>query len=432
MLPIHTTAGSTSHNCLEAEEPEAKSERTTQVEQESVCVPPADDELGAPSVIDEPPAVTAGLEPAESLDAVGSPPPLLPVVEVEDLDWPALRQMTTKAGDIRGRINNTVCRMGTLLGGAPKMLFDEYRSSPTDKAILVADVGEAPLWIVGDLHGDLLALEAAVTLVRNHPHYGSGDARLIFLGDLFDDEGFGLEVLLRIFELIVADPVKICLVAGNHDEALAHDGSWFTSSVSPSDFSEFLNRHSEDDLITQAGKLAIRLFSNAPRALFFPDGLLVSHGGFPLADLHANLAETADWNSPSCLSDFVWARAHPTARKKLPNRFTRGGQFGHEDFAAFCSVASSLGRLVTHMVRGHDHVEERYMFYPAYHAHPILTTVALSRRLSREITGTYERVPTIALYTKHAVPQVFRLRIPAELVREIYPTSIETPIDGSQ
>ena len=47
MLPIHTTAGSPSHNCLEAEEPEAKSERTTQVEQESVCVPPADDELGA-------------------------------------------------------------------------------------------------------------------------------------------------------------------------------------------------------------------------------------------------------------------------------------------------------------------------------------------------------------------------------------------------
>ena len=98
----------------EAEEPEAKSERTTQVEQESVCVPPADDELGAPSVIDEPPAVTAGLEPAEvNANAVGSPPPLLPVVEVEDLDWPALRQMTTKAGDIRGRINNTVCRMGT-------------------------------------------------------------------------------------------------------------------------------------------------------------------------------------------------------------------------------------------------------------------------------------------------------------------------------
>ncbi|HVI80245.1 MAG TPA: hypothetical protein VM715_19200, partial [Candidatus Acidoferrum sp.] len=96
--------------------------------------------------------------------------------------------------------------MDTLLSrpGGPKMLFDGYRSSPTDRAILIADVGEAPLWIVGDLHGDLLALEAALALVRTHPQYGSEHARLIFLGDLFDDEGFGLEVLLRIFELVVA------------------------------------------------------------------------------------------------------------------------------------------------------------------------------------------------------------------------------------
>jgi hypothetical protein len=36
------------------------------------------------------------------------------------------------------------------------------------------------------------------------------------------------------------------------------------------------------------------------------------------------------------------------------------------------------------MARGHDHVEERWATYPAYRAHPILTTVALSRRLPRE------------------------------------------------
>jgi hypothetical protein len=417
-------------DCSVAAEPEPRSETA----EESVDLPlPASDAPRAPST-DEPPTTTSDLQkPAESEEAVGAPPPLLPVIQIDDLDWPALGHLI-KAGGIRARIQNTVCEMDTLLSrpGGPKMLFDGCRSSPTDRAILVADVGEAPLWIVGDLHGDLLALEAALTLVRTHPQYGSEHARLIFLGDLFDDEGFGLEVLLRIFELVVADPAKICIVAGNHDEALAHDGVWFTSTVSPSDFSEFLNRNRGDDWITQAGKLAIQLFNNAPRALFFPDGLLVSHGGFPLTDLHANLQITGDWNSSSCLSDFVWARAHPTARKKLPNRFTRGSQFGHEDFAAFCSLASSLGRSVTHMVRGHDHVEERFMFYPAYHAHPILTTVALSRRLSREFVGTYERVPTIALYAKNAVPQVFRLNIPSELVREIYPEPIETAVDGSQ
>ena len=128
----------------------------------------------------------------------------------------------------------------------------------------------------------------------------------------------------------------------------------------------------------------------------------------------------------------MWTRAHPTARKKLPNRFSRGSQFGYEDFAAFCAVATSLGRPVTHLVRGHDHVEERYAVYPAYHAHPVLTTVALSRRLSRERIGSYERVPTIARVVERALPQVYRLHIPADMIRDIYPEpDAENSLDGA-
>ena len=73
------------------------------------------------------------------------------------------------------------------------------------------------------------------------------------------------------------------------------------------------------------------------------------------------------------------------------------------------------------MVRGHDHVEERYAIYPAYHAHPVLTTVALSRRLSRERFGSYERVPTLARVVEGRLPQVYRLHIPADMIREVYP-----------
>ena len=31
---------------------------------------------------------------------------------------------------------------------------------------------------------------------------------------------------------------------------------------------------------------------------FSPDGLLVAHGGFPLTDLHVDLAVNGDWNDP--------------------------------------------------------------------------------------------------------------------------------------
>ena len=80
-----------------------------------------------------------------------------------------------------------------------------------------------------------------------------------------------------------------------------------------------------------------------------------------------------------------------------------------------------MGRPVTHMVRGHDHVEDRYIIYPAYKAHPVLTTVALARRLPRESFGPHERVPTLARYMPRSLPKLYRLHIPADLVNEVFP-----------
>ena len=142
--------------------------------------------------------------------------------------------------------------------------------------------------------------------------------------------------------------------------------------------------------------------------------------------LHAGLRATGNWNDPRCLSDFVWTRAHPKARRKMPNRASRGSQFGHEDFADFCALATELGRPVTHMVRGHDHVDERWAIHPAYAARPILTTNAMSRQLEREAFGPYERVPTIARWIPGSVPQVHRLHIPGALIRDVFPEAAST------
>lgn len=99
---------------------------------------------------------------------------------------------------------------------------------------------------------------------------------------------------MRVFELICDAPQRVCVIAGNHDEALSYDSVRFTSSVLPSDFADFLNANVADDWIQRAGKVALRLTAHAPRALFFPDGLLVAHGGFPLSDLHPALEANGD------------------------------------------------------------------------------------------------------------------------------------------
>ena len=377
------------------------------------------------------------LQPAQGLDSFEAPtgpqqpsaaegvdsapaPPTPAVIDVHDLDW-AQVAAAMKPAALRARMRATVEQLEALLDSeaGALMLFDDRRESPADRVLTLAESPD-PLWFIGDIHGDLLALEAALALIARESAGASGRPGIVLLGDLFDDGGFGLETLLRVFELILDASQSVCLLAGNHDEALGYDGARFTATVSPSDFSDFLNDNLAHEWIGRAGKLAVRIVAGAPRALFFPDGLLAAHGGFPLADLHEHLCASGDWNDPRCLTDFVWTRAHPRARKKLPNRTSRGSQFGYEDFAAFCALSARLGTPVTHMVRGHDHVEERYEIPPAYARTPVLTTVALSRRLGRELFGPFVRVPTLARWVRGSLPQVHRLHIPEEYVRRCY------------
>lgn len=388
------------------------------------------DELQSECARTEAPLAASAPETDEASLDRPAPAPVPAIEDVHDIDWNAVRDAVSRSLD-RSRMRATVEGFEGLLdqSGGPGLLFDSDRADAHDQAIQVGKVdSNAPLWIIGDLHGDVLALEAALALIGKWSDDAmTSPANIVLLGDLFDDDGLGLELLVRVFDLILASPGRTCVVAGNHDEALSYDGSRFASSVSPGDFADFLNANIAHEWIERAGKLAVRFFNQAPHALFLPDGLLIAHAGFPLTDLHAQLEQSGNWNDPTCLSDFTWTRAHPTARKKMPNRYTRGSQFGREDFAAFCELSTRMGRPVTHLVRGHDHSEERYITYPAYTTHPMLTTVALSRRLPRESSGPYERIPTLARYIPNSLPQLFRLHVPADLINSVFPPPEPVP-----
>jgi hypothetical protein len=370
-----------------------------------------------PDVAQEPPKVEC-IAHAE-FPNIPQSPIILPPIDVFDLDWYSIHERALNAGQLQ-HIAEIVQSLESSLTepDALHLLFDKDRSDPADRAIKISH--EQPCWFIGDLHGDLLALEAALALIEQEAEPSGEESGIVFLGDLFDDGGPALALLLRVYQLILEHPHRVCLLAGNHDETLRFMDGRFTSSVDPSDFAEYLNEHLSAEWIVRTGRLAIRFAEQAPRALFFPDGLLVAHGGFPLADLHGHLKETCDWNDPQVLEDFVWTRAHAKARRKLPNRYSRGSQFGYEDFATFCALSAELERPVTHMIRGHDHVDDRYAIYGSDRPNPILTTVALSRRLARESTGPYARVPTVARFVSGALPRVYRLQIPPASVEAFF------------
>ncbi|HEY0155385.1 MAG TPA: metallophosphoesterase family protein [Longimicrobium sp.] len=372
------------------------------------------------------PAPVAEPQPAREPAAVptlGGSAGQVNVLEVRELDWDAIRAAVSTPF-VEERAERIIQRIEQrLAGGGPVGLaFEEYADGPDDRAVLIGEdwpVGE--VWFVGDLHGDLLALESALQHIDRSG--GGADARIVFLGDLFDDGVHSAEVVLRVFELLLDGPMRVTVVTGNHDDAVQWEDGRFQSTVLPSDFTDWLNQASADGhpWAERLGRAIVHFFRRTPRALFFPDGLLVAHGGIPHTDLHPVLAECRDWNDPRVLQDFVWLRAHPRARKRIPNRTTRGSEFGREDFAAFCQVATRLGRPVSRMLRGHDHVEERFEAFPAWAAHPALTINTLSHRLPREVFGPYERVPVVARWVRGELPEVRRLFIPPELIREIYP-----------
>jgi hypothetical protein len=64
----------------------------------------------------------------------------------------------------------------------------------------------------------------------------------------------------------------------------------------------------------------------------------------------------------------------------------------------------------------------------------MLTTVALARRLERELFGPFVRVPTIARWIGGSLPQVYRLHIPEQYIRRCYPEAIaeDRPGDAAE
>jgi len=308
----------------------------------------------------------------------------------------------------------------------PGLLFDQFRNFDSQNMVFEVDATkvEREIWFLGDVHSDLLALESALVYIRRR----GNPFAIVLLGDLFDDGPLGAETVLRVMRLILDDPSFVTLIVGNHDEALeiSTDGTKFLATVSPCEFSEWLNAPDQQSnpLARKLGELTVELVSRCPRALFFKDGLIAAHGGVPLPDVWDSLASVRDLNQPNCLQDFVWTRPHHRRKRTIPNRSKKGAGLGYEDFDDFCERAGNLfGFPVRWMIRGHDHVDtvERFASFDAYESHPMLTINTLCYRLYRENLGEHVRAPCIAKHVPGELPEIHCLRIPEALVSRVYP-----------
>ncbi len=299
--------------------------------------------------------------------------------------------------------------------------------------------GAAEDWFfVGDLHGDFFALHSMLRHAETlHP-----GCRILFLGDMVDRGDHPFESVFLLLEWGLKRPGRLAWIAGNHDVAfdLPDGAEFFTSLVSPAELLQVVNRADAlHGFRRELGRFFVNLGKGLPRALLFPDGLLATHGGFPLVDLQAHGAQIEDeaayldWlNSPACLKDFTWTRIH-RAPKKLPDRHSTGAQYGFKDFEAFCALKPDWFP-VQRMITGHEHPADGFAVHATYKINPAMTLVGFGfddLRAMPEAYAHYTDVLHIGRGRAGALPEVLPVPVDRSELAWMYPELIAAPAVGA-
>ncbi|MEA4862753.1 MAG: metallophosphoesterase [Victivallaceae bacterium] len=289
-----------------------------------------------------------------------------------------------------------------------------FCSNPPSRVPTISDRSALPanLWYIGDLHGDLLSLVASLDYIDHFP--AEEPPTIVFLGDAFDRFGYGYEVLLVIFNLMLERPGKIMFLVGNHDVELYYKKRFnvFYPGVMPANFCEWLNVSlSEKPELSIFGQRLITLMRRMPHALFLPDGMVAAHGGVPHTDVQRTIHSPADLDTINARQDFVWGRFDPRHPRVMPDRARKDVRLGYQDFNDFCDVASeALDMPVMRMIHGHEHPLEQWMFYPRYLMNPILT---INTHRIATASGSIDKI-AVARHRPDTLPEVHLLELAAK------------------
>lgn len=292
---------------------------------------------------------------------------------------------------------------------------------------LAAEHEGKPWFFIGDIHGDFLAWHRLFERVRQEK-----DFRLCFLGDLIDRGPLHIECFAALLEAVEKYPTQILWILGNHDEGLRFNPKAekrFSSSVEPSESVEFMN--AGHDGVTQRqleawGKLFIQICRRLPRAVFFADGLLATHGGVPLQDRWDTLKTLEAFHHERTLGDFTWARAtnYPSKlgwKYDLERRLTSSAfEFGYKDIDGFCKAVEKVFP-VKRVVRGHDHPEHGFEIPANYKNTPLLTINGFGFNYLSNSVANYRPKLALGVGVPGQLPRVEEIAYLPEEHAGVYP-----------
>ncbi len=220
-----------------------------------------------------------------------------------------------------------------------------------------ASIANREIWFIGDIHGDILAFRLVMAFIASNslrrPIY-------VFLGDLFDRNPFGLNVLIEAMGLLRDDPDSVFFIAGNHDDGLEWTEAGFSSRITPHQFSDELNAFG-DETTREFVREYVRVAKKLPVGLVLPNGVFATHGGVPSRPERAvkNVWEGLDAKGIKRLiaekrAEFLCNRF----QKDVSTGTKLSPDFSWVEIVNFSeAIEKAYGVPVRSMVRGHDHCD---------------------------------------------------------------------------
>ncbi len=295
--------------------------------------------------------------------------------------------------------------------------------------VLSPEEAQGNWYFIGDLHNDYLAWHTLLARVTQDP-----DFRLCFLGDLIDRGPHHIECLAALLEAAERFPGRILWILGNHEDGIGFnlskgpDQVRYVSKVAPSEFVDWLNAPGPDvDQVRtdRILRLLAEICRRLPRAVLFPDGLLATHGGVPLADRWPSLVSLEAFHHPRTLDDFTWTRAAEAPLRRgwqyAPDKRMRSSDFdyGWRDLEGFAKAVAPVFP-VRRVVRGHDHVAGGSQRPAGYDAVPVLTLNAFGFDYLSNDTAIYRDSVTLGRAVKDQLPEVHEVPVPPAQRAAIY------------
>ena len=247
------------------------------------------------------------------------------------------------------------------------------------KVIYSNDEIDFPIYFIGDIHGDVLALSDCINYIQKE----KDNALIMFLGDIIDRKYDQFQCYKMIVELSKTN--RVIWLAGNHDVGLKYDkmkNNYF-SEASPSECSNEINKLKKRTLGKRKKKKNRHLWdqiefcdnfletvSKLPYALYLENiGLLAVHGSLPHDGYIGRTSNPSEDCSIHILEDlnkfensYLWGRVEDKPNGRYSS-LRRDNEVGFENINRTISNLKNIQFDMRYLVFGHQHPINGYKVY---------------------------------------------------------------------